>query len=981
MPQIKYLMALASISLLSNAYSEVFVEDFTSTDNIDLLSTSARINTATGAGELAAAAGVFSPPFSATSAPKTVVSIPGFDDYAIGDINGDSFPDLFFVDSGDEHYVASGAGGDLSGPVKTVDDPGFDANRTVRIVDFDEDGDQDIFVGFSDTCCSEQRSYFLVNDGSPIFPDGTSTRYLVGAPEEGMRTAEFSDLNGDGLVDMLTQTQINGFSYYINNGTPDAYPESERRDFPDIARFTTFMMIADYNMDGFPDVTVSTGNCCDQYHLFLNTGDPVDPFDQLTGSTYTSTVDARPQTALDMNADGLIDVVGRNRGGSGIFVARNTGAATVFDTDNSDSSFNSSATFLGTLDVNQDGLPDVAGANDQERRIYLNQSDGSFSVANSIDFIPDATRTDFIDVDRDGVVDALVQLQAQSEVLIYIGDDGRSPFLPSAQSIAFGIADDFTTGIAALDVDNDGDTDLLESSNGVNRIHLNQNGTLDSSFAITSDDDDTRAIAAGDFNNDGFADVVAVNNGVNKWYPNDLGDGPFRRAEGGIVIGSSALPSNDVSVVDVDADGLLDLVFANDGVNEIYLNSGAEVPFDATSIAIEIGTQQSDSQSVAAIDVTGDGRLDLIFGNSGVDHWYANDDIGAGFSSASVAQPLGDDATATADVVAVDLNFDTRLDVLLAKPNGPCVWFASAGNEQAFPSTGSGELFSELCAEAISVDVNPVSANEFEVIAGGQSPRYYRVLQANGLANTVGISLTDDIAPTRQLLFSNVSGDSRADVITANFFSVNTIKERPDGIFTGEPGVNRFNLLGNQIRSLPIGTDDGTVNSVSLEIEDDVPQNTSVRYFVSNDGVNYVLAVPDIVVTFDVTGDNLYWYAQLESLSSVVTPTISRIAFSINPADTDEDGIADTVDNCSSAANFDQVDLDNDGFGNRCDADLNNDGIVNVQDLGLLRAVFFSTVPSVADFNTDGVVNAVDLGMMRAAFFQPPGPGAVSDTP
>ncbi|MEO1574431.1 MAG: hypothetical protein AAFU65_05670, partial [Pseudomonadota bacterium] len=56
--------------------------------------------------------------------------------------------------------------------------------------------------------------------------------------------------------------------------------------------------------------------------------------------------------------------------------------------------------------------------------------------------------------------------------------------------------------------------------------------------------------------------------------------------------------------------------------------------------------------------------------------------------------------------------------------------------------------------------------------------------------------------------------------------------------------------------------------------------------------------------------------------------------------------------------------------------DLNNDGIVNVIDLGILRTVFFSNDPD-ADFNGDGVVNFVDLGIMRSRFFQPPGPAGL----
>ncbi len=89
--------------------------------------------------------------------------------------------------------------------------------------------------------------------------------------------------------------------------------------------------------------------------------------------------------------------------------------------------------------------------------------------------------------------------------------------------------------------------------------------------------------------------------------------------------------------------------------------------------------------------------------------------------------------------------------------------------------------------------------------------------------------------------------------------------------------------------------------------------------------------------------------------------------------DTDGDGVADRQDNCTQLANADQRDSDGDGYGNRCDADLNNDGTVNFADLAALRAVFFSNDAN-ADLNRDGVVNFADLAILKSLFFKAPGP-------
>ena len=53
--------------------------------------------------------------------------------------------------------------------------------------------------------------------------------------------------------------------------------------------------------------------------------------------------------------------------------------------------------------------------------------------------------------------------------------------------------------------------------------------------------------------------------------------------------------------------------------------------------------------------------------------------------------------------------------------------------------------------------------------------------------------------------------------------------------------------------------------------------------------------------------------------------------------DTDGDGVLDLDDNCVVVANPAQRDTDGDGLGNFCDADLNNDGIVNAHRSGYLQ--------------------------------------------
>ncbi len=99
------------------------------------------------------------------------------------------------------------------------------------------------------------------------------------------------------------------------------------------------------------------------------------------------------------------------------------------------------------------------------------------------------------------------------------------------------------------------------------------------------------------------------------------------------------------------------------------------------------------------------------------------------------------------------------------------------------------------------------------------------------------------------------------------------------------------------------------------------------------------------------------------------------IASHAHAQDVDADGVPDVLDNCSTLFNPDQRDSNVDGFGNACDADLTNDGFVNLDDLVAFKAVFF-TADADADFDGDDFVSLPDLIVFKAAFFMPPGPGA-----
>jgi len=106
-------------------------------------------------------------------------------------------------------------------------------------------------------------------------------------------------------------------------------------------------------------------------------------------------------------------------------------------------------------------------------------------------------------------------------------------------------------------------------------------------------------------------------------------------------------------------------------------------------------------------------------------------------------------------------------------------------------------------------------------------------------------------------------------------------------------------------------------------------------------------------------------------------------ALCVAGADGDGDGFADVCDNCFEAVNPDQRDTNDDGYGNVCDADLNDDLIVNLADLSILRQHYGAAsgdpnFDSDSDLNGDGIINLGDLAILRAYYGGAPGPSGTA---
>jgi uncharacterized repeat protein (TIGR01451 family) len=143
-------------------------------------------------------------------------------------------------------------------------------------------------------------------------------------------------------------------------------------------------------------------------------------------------------------------------------------------------------------------------------------------------------------------------------------------------------------------------------------------------------------------------------------------------------------------------------------------------------------------------------------------------------------------------------------------------------------------------------------------------------------------------------------------------------------------------------------------------------------------GASVTLRAP-LTVTAGLTAGRLIPFEAraTDDAADVATASSSILVGSAtDDADTDGDGVADAFDNCTMVANPDQADSDHDGYGNRCDADFDNNGNVNFADLAAFKAAFGSS-QALYDLDASGSVNFGDLAVFKGLFGFPPGPSAL----
>jgi hypothetical protein len=333
---------------------------------------------------------------------------------------------------------------------------------------------------------------------------------------------------------------------------------------------------ADLDSDGDLDIIVPRSFVGDNIDWFENDGRTRHPrfthHTILTPPFSTSSIGA-----VDMDGDGDMDLVGAFPIANSVAWLENDGGSPPQFTVRVLDGQALGAILIVGADLDGDGDTDVVSANGMEPSIVWYENDGLSppSVVRHVIKAPAyAGPTDVGDLDGDGDPDIIAIEAGNPDQLVWYENDGSSP--PGFQEHAIASKDLLlTSSTSAADVDGDGDLDIVSGSHNLDQVIWYENvggSTLAFLEHIITEDPDGRpgppdgfangplGIAAADLDDDGDLDLASGSSidGKIAWYENKGGSPIIFRPR---TLVTDAGFVTDLLIGDIESDGDPDLIY------------------------------------------------------------------------------------------------------------------------------------------------------------------------------------------------------------------------------------------------------------------------------------------------------------------------------------------------------------------------------------------------------------------------------------
>ncbi|GGE97198.1 hypothetical protein GCM10011383_04930 [Hymenobacter cavernae] len=408
---------------------------------------------------------------------------------------------------------------------------------------------------------------------------------------------------------------------------------------------------------------------------------------------------------------------------------------------------------------------------------------GTFSAATSVPTGSGAYGVAAADIDGDGDADMLVANYSAGNVSVRL-NDGSGNFSGTTTLTTGGGANK----PVAADIDGDGDVDLLVGNTTAGTVSVRFNdgrGNFSGTTNLTIGAPYELAVA--DIDGDGDLDLLSTsyNAGAILVRLND-GSGNFS-GSGSVAIGDGA---GSVVAADVDADGDIDLFAgAVNGLTAVVrINDGQGNFSGGSTIATNVRPY-----AMTSADVDGDGDMDLLIGDFLSRTVLVRLNNGTGSFSGTTSVGINGQPSA---IQTADIDADGDLDFLTANSNNTVSVALNDGS-------GNFSLKPSLSAGSSPQGVTLADVNNDGAID---------VLVANYSSNNVSVLLNKVVSPPTITSFTPTSGTAGTSVVLTgtNFTGATSVK------FNGTAAASYTVNSATQLTAIvPAGATTGTISVVT----------------------------------------------------------------------------------------------------------------------------------------------------------------------